>query len=952
SVSGVTQPANGIVTLIGGVVSYTPDADYNGTDSFTYSISDGNGGTDSATVTMTVTAENDIPVSVDEVQSVNEDFSFIFSSANFNFNDVDLTDSLQSVRIESIPLDGKLYINGIEITQAMLDSAEVTITIDQINNNEFSFVPDSHESGSDDYAGTATGDQQSDYASFDFSVSDGTSWSTSSSKMTIDVNAVADAPNLSINSSFASDGSTLFDSVVIPNSIGLTQTIYNNVTSGNINSDTIESLTDGAVGTASLVTQPYNTGMTSSAADDISVKSAEVTTGLIFLEAGSTLSFSGYMDDSFRIELGGSTLVSTTGDTWGEYNTDINQTINQGNGTISTSGDFTAVKSGYYTFEMYVYNGSGRGDLSVNVSLNGATGVALNTSNFKLYSDTSTLDSNNAPYSEFASGPESGTDGGFYPVEINKGMEGSQIKLSSISSSLVDLDGSESLSLEVTNIPVGAIISDGIFSAVADSSGNIDISNWNLDQLTINVPDVISETTFQLNIVAISTETSNSDSASVSLPIDVTVYDNSYSVPVAVDDIVLTNIVDGSDMLIPSSALLLNDSDLDGDPLSVTNTYNAVNGSVNGNNPITFSDLGFGASATTIVESALYANDGEAPSHTAENNTAATAVEFTRNMFGQVGVADELLVKDSNLPSARFIGDIRDSSLTTGANDNDFIKISLRAGETIILDIDFGDDGDQDVGSNDDDVDMALKIYDGTGLLLSQNDDASADLGGDGSVKSGYHNKSLDSYLEYTAVSDGDYYILATAWDNSGSSVPEDNGSYQLWMSIADTQYNAEFQYEIEDPTSNTDTANVQITGVNSSEIIGTSADEILIAGQDDDLLIGGGGDDNLTGGGGQDTFVFDPSDSGDNIINDYNKSDGDIIVLSDLLVSATDTLDAHLSVMDDGFGKVKIEIKDDPSDTNPTSSITLENLSFNDLDVNNPLDDLLSKVTIDTDII
>ena len=38
-----------------GVCTYTPNADYDGSDSFTYEISDGNGGTDTATVSVTVT---------------------------------------------------------------------------------------------------------------------------------------------------------------------------------------------------------------------------------------------------------------------------------------------------------------------------------------------------------------------------------------------------------------------------------------------------------------------------------------------------------------------------------------------------------------------------------------------------------------------------------------------------------------------------------------------------------------------------------------------------------------------------------------------------------------------------------------------------------------------------------------------------------------------------------
>jgi hypothetical protein len=56
SVSGVTQGSDGSVTTNGTTVTYTPDGSFSGADAFTYTIIDGNGGSDVGTVTVTVQA--------------------------------------------------------------------------------------------------------------------------------------------------------------------------------------------------------------------------------------------------------------------------------------------------------------------------------------------------------------------------------------------------------------------------------------------------------------------------------------------------------------------------------------------------------------------------------------------------------------------------------------------------------------------------------------------------------------------------------------------------------------------------------------------------------------------------------------------------------------------------------------------------------------------------------
>ena len=86
SISAVGSANNGSVQVNGSTVVYTPNTGFYGTDSFTYTISDGNGGTDQANVTVTVEQAQQGLVDIGETGSVtvNQSNSSQWHSVSFD----------------------------------------------------------------------------------------------------------------------------------------------------------------------------------------------------------------------------------------------------------------------------------------------------------------------------------------------------------------------------------------------------------------------------------------------------------------------------------------------------------------------------------------------------------------------------------------------------------------------------------------------------------------------------------------------------------------------------------------------------------------------------------------------------------------------------------------------------------------------------------------------------
>nr|WP_222106674.1 hypothetical protein [Sedimenticola selenatireducens] len=754
--------------------------------------------------TTQIVDNDNAPASISGAVTLQEDTTYTFNIADFNFTDADSGDSLQTVRIDSIPNDGKLYLNGSEITQLMLDAGDVIVTAAQITSNEFTFIPDQHESGSNDYSATGTGDQLTDYASFNFSVSDGINWSTSPAIMAIDVTPVADAPTLDVNGTQASDGSNLIDLINIPSGIGLTKTVFSNVGGGALMaSDTLEAYTDGLTGgVTTLETQPYRDG--GNGPDNIPQYSVEVTKGLIYLEAGSTISFSGYNDDALLIELGGNTLISTTGDAWGNYDTSVTGTTastGDGSGTVTTAGVFTVPDTGYYTLEMYIYNHSGPGDLSVNVSLNGAPSTPLDTTNFNLYTDISDVDSNNGQHSEFEL--TSGSDGGYFPIELNKGYEGTPIKLTSIDAALVDVDSSETLSsIVISAIPEGATLSDGTNSFTA-SAGNttVDVSAWNLDSLTFaGTADTGGDSTvYTLTVTATSLENANGDTAQTVQPLVITVLDTS---PVAANDYdvlgmggvangsVITGAGgagDGADTLNTEDSTVqvtsVSGQSFSGSSLALEGDYGILNISQDGSYSYASNLIGSGSAG--------------------QNNGGWSGVALYGFVGGEtpINASGPSVLLEASLLDATHAGNVNVSSGRAGISDT---KINA-SGEQLVIDL--GGQVDSavmrmnDFGNSDQVTWYAFNAKGqevGSGSQFGTNDDVT--VTGSGPIQYIVLDQTSGSdselqYIQYTAltmpVSDSFNYVLS---DNDGDSdsavlnvVTESTGSGSTPVANSDT---------------------------------------------------------------------------------------------------------------------------------------------------------------------
>ncbi|EHH2502392.1 tandem-95 repeat protein [Vibrio parahaemolyticus] len=143
-------PANGTVSVNpDGSVTYTPNDNYHGADSFTYIVTSG-GVSESTTVNVDVTPVNDAPVAKDDIATTQEDTAVTIDVLP---NDTDVDGDKLSIESASVPkeqgtvevVNGKLVFTPAEnfngdaeitytVTDGQLtDEAKVTVTVNPVN---------------------------------------------------------------------------------------------------------------------------------------------------------------------------------------------------------------------------------------------------------------------------------------------------------------------------------------------------------------------------------------------------------------------------------------------------------------------------------------------------------------------------------------------------------------------------------------------------------------------------------------------------------------------------------------------------------------------------------------------------------------------------------------------------------------------------------------------------
>ncbi|WP_460097466.1 LapA family giant adhesin [Pseudomonas sp. H3_C08] len=987
----------------------------------TVTVTDGGNYSNTATTTVNVVAVNDAPVAAPSNVTGTEDTPLVLGWSTFGVTDVDSPANSLGIKITQLPGEGKLqYLDGSTWKDVANNQ---TFSKADIDAGKLRFLPDANESGVNGYGGSGLGNNQADYAQIKFQPTDGQLLGNTGT-VKIDITPVADAPTVSV-----ADNSV--------KSTGLIKEVWTGLsglgTDGSgANSTTLKNVVDGA-GT------PNSSGNVTNVQSDGSVAAgtASKTSGLIYLEAGKTYSFSGVADDSLLITIGGKSVASGT---WGA------------GGAIS--GSFTPTTSGYYTLDIYHHNQSGPGSYDVNLSVNGSTPIDLSSAGVPIYTGVQDLVNSGVTVSDLH-----GSNGeGYYDgYKLNTGAEGTTVKLSAITTALTDTDGSETLSVKISGAPVGSVLSDGAghtFTVTA-SSGDANVTGWNLGSLTVTPPPYYNGQ-FNLTVTSTSTEMVGG-SASSTATIPVTVVPAVYNAIVATsaDDTVTGT--DGNDIMVADiggltvvpgtnyniafmvdSSGSMTASSLNAAKDSLTSVFNTLKQSLGGSNSGTvniflvdfdtqvnksvsvnlndpnaltklkavldsmasgggtnYEDVfkttaNFFQSAEAVANTGaknltyfitdgqptyyqtgestnpyLYGNKTLDSLITTTNYKLGTAVSLYPDSSHQIDISANgsvtVWTKSGGNWSYQNFGTLHaqgdgtyefsglagsgsstDYYTTTNSNSSFTLLSGLSNVEAIGLNsgVSLNDlkpyDSDKTPQTNIDPKDLANSIIGHTEATLPGNDTVS---GGDG------NDILFGDLVSFNGIA-GEGYQAMQAFVAKETGVDVSKVTTSNVHQYITEHYQA---FDVSGAHDGNDTllggaGNDILFGSGGNDLLdGGKGNDILLGGTGNDTLIGGQGNDILIGGSGADTFVWKAGDTGNDVIKDFNASEGDRIDLRDLLQGETgSTIDNFLKITTvDGTSSLQVSSagkfnSGDAAAATPDVTIKLEGNNWSSANIHN----------------
>ncbi|TPG21257.1 tandem-95 repeat protein [Variovorax ginsengisoli] len=467
--AGTTATITGVGTLLingNGTYTFTPAPDYTGAvPSATYTVSDG-ALTDTAVLSFYITPVNDAPIATDPNAGLAPgDPRYVdgqtFDPVTGKYSHTSAEDGSASGRVTGSDAEGDAltYAKGT-------DAAHGTVVVN--GDGTYTYTPAANYSGTDQFTVT---------------ISDGKGGTTTSS-VTVNVTPVTDAPAVVAQLDFNLSGAQLtthtWSGITTVNANGTTYNLGENGGDG-ASAATLKGAIDYLISQGGGV-EGTTTTLTSTT---LPTNEAKLITGFMYLEAGQTYKFSGKVDDSGMLVIGDAAEAH----------------VNWKGASTGVDSQFTVGKSGFYTFDLYLHNASGAGNYNFNV-------VNVNGSEVPLFGSVAQIQSalvdGYMALNSFDDGVDNDGKGFYELVEAythkSGQVAGQPIALTGVEASSTDLDGSETLSMTLTGLPDGTVLTyTSHFADGSTSAGSATVQGGSavvtgahvvsFDNLQVDVPD-------------------------------------------------------------------------------------------------------------------------------------------------------------------------------------------------------------------------------------------------------------------------------------------------------------------------------------------------------------------------------------------------------------------------------------------------------------------------------